>query len=176
MRSRLMVCSASLLLGVACGARTSVAGTDASDVESGACGELPSNNLCPTMANVGSTVTPTCVVGAPPPMTGGSIADGTYVIASSTFYASHCADFVPTVVPRDGTLVVSPGCMKLIETPFSVASVSTWTTMDNLLTTAALCGTPGSASTPYTATPTTLSELVSLPPPNSQFVVVFQKM
>ena len=74
-----------MMVASACG------GTAASPSPDGAspgmCGaDVPPGQACNMLANRAATITPTCVSGTMPVGTGGPIADGTYELASQTYY------------------------------------------------------------------------------------------
>jgi hypothetical protein len=120
-------------------------------------------------------VTPTCVSGAAPTMTGGTIAYGTYVLVSATVYPPLCTGV--TLPPPGGptTLLVSPGCVQSIDAQGG-AKTYTWTASGDILSMTEVC--PGSGSQPvissYAATATNLTELVPFSPAGV-IVSVFQK-
>jgi hypothetical protein len=125
-----------------------------------------------TLANTGSVVTPTCVAGSPPAMTGGTIAYGTYVLSAATAYTSSCSGVsLPTGGPT--TMLVSGGCMQTIDVTGG-AKTFTWSTTGATLTMNEVCPGAVTANLAYTATATTLSELAPLTA-QTQVVSVFQK-
>ncbi len=127
--------------------------------EAGVCGSGPPS-ACNQLANIGTVITATCVSGAPPTMSGGVIADGTYVLVSAAAYAASCTGVsLPTGGPT--TIVISAGCEQSIDVTGGAKTYS-WTTSGSTLSSVQVC--PGSFpfSLQYTATPTTLAELAPL--------------
>lgn len=102
-------------------------------------------------------IAPTCVVSTPPAMSGGAIADGTYVLVSATDYASSCSG-VPLPGGGPMTILVSAGCLQSIDTTDG-AQTYTWTTSGNAFVLDLVCPGMFSADVQYAATPTTLSWL-----------------
>jgi hypothetical protein len=81
---------------VACGSGSASSGGGTSPGSSGAgtsgaagtcSANIPDGGACNTIANVGPTVTRTCATGTIPTGTGGTIANGTYVLTAETYYA-----------------------------------------------------------------------------------------
>ena len=105
-------------------------------------------------------------------MTGGAIADGTYVLASATAYTSSCTGVMP---PTGGptTILVAGGCIQSIDVTGG-AKTDTWTTSGSTLTTVELCPGSSSFSVQYTATAGSLAELAPLSS-TIDVVAVFQK-
>jgi hypothetical protein len=141
-------------------------------MEAGVCGS-GSPGACNQVMNVGTVVNATCVTGSPPAMTGGTIADGTYVLVSATAYATTCSGVtLPTGGPT--TVVFAAGCEQSIDVTGG-AQTYTWTTSGSTLTTNEVCPGAGTVENiPYTATATTLAELAPLSA-NIQILSVFQK-
>jgi hypothetical protein len=162
-----------------CAAGLRDAGADGSDAadssqvarDAGVCGSGPPD-ACNRLANVGSVIKPTCVAGAPPAMSGGPIADGTYVLVSGMAYSSSCSG---VSLPAGGptTILVAAGCMQSVDANGG-AKTNMWTASGSTLSTAEVC--PGSSlfELSYTATPTTLSELDPVSPGIS-VISVFRK-
>jgi hypothetical protein len=105
-------------------------------------------------------------------MTGGPIADGTYVLASGTAYASTCSG-VSLSTGGPTTMLVSSGCVQSIDVTGG-AHTYTFLTSGSTLTWVELCPGSGSSDVTYTATSTTLSELEPLLP-GINGVLVFEK-
>jgi hypothetical protein len=144
---------------------------DGASAEAGVCGSGPPG-MCNTLANTGTVVTPTCVAGSAAAMSGGAIADGTYVLASATAYTSSCSGVsLPTGGPT--TMLVSGGCIQTIDVTGG-AHTYTWTTAGTTLTMTEICPASSTVNLPYTATATTLAELGPLSA-GIQVVSVFQK-
>jgi hypothetical protein len=88
-----------------------------SDVSTSTCGSGDlGGGVCNQMANVGEAVTPTCASGAPPTMTGGTIADGTYVMTAETLYGQGCGDSGVPMAPQAETYVLSGACLQAVLT------------------------------------------------------------
>jgi len=128
------------------------------------CGaNVPAGQACNSVQNIASPITPTCVTDTMPAGTGGAIVDGTYVLASQTYYnASGCS-----TVPISETIAVSAGCIQgalgdpiagSVSTSFVVQGNNiTWTlTCLRLPVDGASLMTDGPTKT-FTATPTTLT-------------------
>lgn len=152
------ICSVAFEDGGVDGSQTPDSSDDAP--EAGACGSGPPS-ACNQLANVGTVITPSCVAGDPPTMTGGPIADGTYVLVSGTAYTSTCSGVsLPTGGPT--TIFMSDGCMQTIDVTGG-AKTYTWTTSAGTLVMDQVCpGTLPPYDLEYTATPTTFSELAPL--------------
>ena len=155
-------------------AGTSASDADASTIkpaEAGPCGSGPPS-ACNGLANIGRVVIATCVAGAPPPMSGGAIADGTYAMVSATAYASSCAGLsLPTGGPT--TMLITAGCMQSVDVSGGAKTYS-FVTSGSTLSLVELC--PGASSTAmqYSATATSYSELAPFSP-GINVVSVFQK-
>src|SRR5262245_16882190 len=70
---------------------------------------VPPGQACSTLQNIASPITPTCVTGTMPNGAGGTILDGTYVLASQTYYN----DGACPMTPLSETVVISGGCIQL---------------------------------------------------------------
>ncbi len=139
--------------------------------EAGVCGASTAG-ACNQLPNIGTVITSACVAGAPPAMTGGAIADGTYVLVSATAYTSSCSGIqLPTGGPT--TLLLSAGCEQSIDI-MGGAKTYTFATSGSTLTENEVCPGSGSYPLPYTATATTLSELAPFTP-GVNIVSVFRK-
>lgn len=91
----------------------SACGSTAASPDGGApglCGAgVRPGQACNTLANTAPIVTPTCVIGTMPVGTGGTIADGTYALASQTYYQdTTCAK-----APLSETMSIAGGCVEL---------------------------------------------------------------
>lgn len=139
-------------------------------VDAGACGGVESP--CNTVANIGSVVTPTCVAGTPPTMTGGTILNGTYVLVSAQAYTSNCTALtLPTGGPT--TLVITDGCMQSIDAQGGAQNYAV-SEAGNELMLQRTCPGPLMYNETYSATSTMLSELAPLSA-TVMIVSVFQK-
>jgi len=131
---------------------------------------------CHHLAQLGGSVTATCSETAPPAMTGGMIADGTYVMSSATVYTSGtttCAGLVfPTGDPS--TLLVTAPCMQSIDLMGGAKSYAL-SASGSTLTLMEVCPNVSTSSVPYTASSSTFSELSSLAP-GIDLISVFQKL
>jgi hypothetical protein len=78
----------------------------------GAC-DMGSGSTCNSLSNQGLHVTPTCSTDSPPTMSGGTIADGTYVLKSATLYASSCSGATPAIGPT--TLHFTGSCVQSVD-------------------------------------------------------------
>ena len=131
-------------------------GDDASTTfvgDAGMCANSGSS-VCNDVANVGMKVTPACSDAGAPAMTGGAIADGTYVLVSVTVYAGDCTDVAQTAGPT--TLRVTGGCIESIDAQGGAPNYA-WSTSGNTLSLVSQCPDFENSPVPYTATPTSLS-------------------
>jgi len=114
-------------------------------------------SACNGVPELGEPPPLTCVVGAPPAMTGGSLLDGTYVLSTTTVYAANCIEGLGSSAPN--TLLVDGPCMQSAADPWEPAVVAvsySWSTSGDILDQQELCptATPGNTMT-YTASATT---------------------
>jgi hypothetical protein len=130
-----LVCVAAMTL-TAC--RTGISSPDGSSTDAASAGVCSSNvpqfQACNTLANIAPVVTPTCVTGAMPTGTGGTIVEGTYVLTSQTWYNDSSCD---TREPGQETIVISSGCYQAITT-LGTSSVS-FVVQDNNVTSMLTC-------------------------------------
>jgi hypothetical protein len=92
-------------------------GTDGAD---GSDGSLGDGGACTSLANVGPVVTPTCATGTEPIGTGGTLADGTYVLTSQTYYQSGQGGACPQF-PLAVTIAISQGSAQEVITAYAHA-------------------------------------------------------
>jgi major membrane immunogen (membrane-anchored lipoprotein) len=125
----------------------------------------PTQPGCNTLTDNSAPVNPTCTTGTMPTGTGGTIADGTYVLTSQTVYnaGSVCPD------PISETLVVTGGCVQIAGYVYSTGGgesvhvTAPLTVKDNLATLFPQCASPSPPLKPdfsersYTATSTTVT-------------------
>jgi len=115
-----------LAVGLGCGSSASTPGAaaDAADALAGADAALDAGadsldgGECNAIAQLGDPVTTSCDPGAPPAMTGGTIADGTYLLTESHFFG-NCDESV-----LSETLVVSQGTAQSITTDATTGMAS----------------------------------------------------
>ena len=116
---RFVAVSGALLLTAACG----------SGNPQGSCGSgpAPAGATCPTEPGCNSvnnqssqSVSTTCLSGTMPTGTGGTIADGTYVLTSQTFYNAGSACPNPTAE----TLVVTGSCAQAASVAYANGGVT----------------------------------------------------
>jgi hypothetical protein len=89
----------------ACGSST----TPGSDI-GGTCGNRPSAGpMCNSLTNVASPIVPTCKTGSVPTGTGGTPADGTYVLTAQTYYNVGGCDSPPIAA----TFALAGNCLQL---------------------------------------------------------------
>ena len=111
-------------------------------------------------SNESSQMTPTMQNGAPPTMTGGPIADGTYVVSSVIVYGQQ-----PTDDWDAATIVVLGNAFQLVAdssvggTPDHFFEAGTFTVAGNAFTSMITCPPGGGGTLPYTASPTTFDKL-----------------
>lgn len=149
---------------------------------SGTCGaNVPEGGACNTLSNVGPTVTQVCASGPMPIVgTGGTIADGTYVLTSAADYQSTSCSSEKI----SATYVIAGGCWQEVAQASSPGvSVSLVATLSvsvqgNQLTTTALCQSaqlPATATSTFTASGSTLTLFVPGKGNTSLGVQVFTK-
>jgi hypothetical protein len=71
---------------------------------------VPAGQPCNTLANVATSVTPTCVTEAMPAGTGGTIVDGTYVLTAQTYYNVPACPMSPI----SETVVIAGSCFQVV--------------------------------------------------------------
>ncbi len=150
-----------LLLGVGCGSSSSRsdAGDAASDViaplDGG--GDALDGGECNAIAQLGDPVTTSCDAGAAPAMTGGTIADGTYLLTESHFFG-NCDESV-----LSETLIVSQGTAQSITTDATTGMSSSrnltiaTTSGSSTLTQTETCPIKLMATVGFSATPAQLT-------------------
>jgi len=102
-----------LLIGIACGspaAKVDAGDAAGSDAALDGAGDALDGGPCTTIAQLADPVTTSCDPGAPPAATGGTIADGTYLLTESHFFGA-CESNV-----LSETLVVLQGTVQSIAT------------------------------------------------------------
>jgi hypothetical protein len=126
------------------------------DGGSAACGQT-TGGVCNDLQNLGTVVTAACSTAATPTMTGGAIADGTYVLTSATLYLSSCSDVIlPTGGPT--TIAIAGDCEQSIDASGG-AQTYTISTTGNVETQTRVCVGPLTVMQQYTATATSIAEL-----------------
>ncbi len=117
-----------LCAGAACGSSQVVSDAGdgpTSDAGAGSCSaNVPSGQACNTLTSVGAAITPTCVSGAIPTGTGGTIVDGTYTLTSQTYYGTTACSSTPV----NATLEIAGGCVQEVTSlpiPVTVSTVHT---------------------------------------------------
>ena len=110
--TRLSVVGA-LGLAVSAAACGGTAASSPDGASPGLCGaDVPPGQACNALANTAEIITPTCVSGAMPVGTGGAIVDGTYVLASQTYYEdTTCAK-----AKLSETIEIAGDCIQLVFT------------------------------------------------------------
>jgi hypothetical protein len=120
----------------------------------------PNGEVCNALATPGPLVTVECAPGAPPVPTGGSVADGSYVMTASSFYGAPCV--------QDEERIVWDVCGASWATAEHLVmdGMATSKTLDGIVTFSGAsvsfdpaCAPPGVTTTVfgYDATPTTLT-------------------
>ena len=158
--------------GAAAGGATAGAGGTAGCAASGLGGGAATDAgySCNTVVNSAPFVTPAGAPdggASPPPAAGGTLASGTYVLTSSTYYpSSTCTSWEPTAVTwvvnatsdTAGTFQLSFGTAANAITE-TLSYTTDGTTLTSLLTceTADPCSVGSTAMVPYSATPTSLT-------------------
>src|SRR5580658_3237055 len=72
-------------------------------------------STCTSIANVGSPVAITCPAGTPPAMTGGAIAEGTYVLAGLAYYGTNTGEGGACGITGPAeTFLISGGCWQAV--------------------------------------------------------------
>jgi hypothetical protein len=164
-------------------AGTEDASSDAPAVDGGSCGsQVPEGGVCNTIVSVAPQITPTCSGGALPTGTGGTVADGTYVLKSQTYYQSGSCGYGPI----SETDVISGTCLQQSITFFAGATAIPFTAstvvaaQGNEVTGTVTCESRPSCHIPtstFTATPTTLTifQPATAACGNSASVFVYEK-
>jgi hypothetical protein len=122
--------------------------------------DVPKGQACNSLTNVGTPVTPSCAQGAIPSGTGGTIVDGTYTLATQTYYGGSCSTEAVSA-----TLLIAGGCVQVVTGGSITTTASTSYTVagSNITRTTTCLDLPGvdasafSPDTPaltFTATPT----------------------
>jgi hypothetical protein len=149
------------------GAMTAPSGTGGSGGggstgSAGSTGGGGSSGLCNTLANVGTDVPVTTNAGAVPTMTGGQIADGTYVLTSQVVYAGGST---AGLGPLKQTFVIAGNTVQVVQKGQDNVDEHQTIQLDpsgTQLNFAYSCPTPGAKiDGPYTATATTFSVVLS---------------
>src|SRR5262245_49853480 len=97
------------------GAMTAPSGTGGTGGNTGGGG---SSGICNTLANVGTDVPVTTNAGAVPTMTGGQIADGTYVLTSQVVYAGGST---AGLGPLKQTFVIAGNTVQVVQSGSGMA-------------------------------------------------------
>lgn len=137
-----------LVLATACG------GDDTATVDAGASGDGNSQITCDPFTNAGTFVTPTSMPDAPPAMTGGTLADGTYVLTAWDQYNSTTNSNM-----HKETFVFEGGTLKHAEAggTTDIIRAGTFTTSDNELSMYLSCPIAAYVTVEYTATATSFA-------------------
>ncbi len=109
--------------------------------------------VCNGLSNDGPVVSKTGHPEAPPAMTGGTIADGTYILTATDQYNGHQGG-----TTHQEKWVFSGGSLQVVENdstnPGDVHLTATYTTSSNVFTLTATCPGAMTATMQYTATAT----------------------
>jgi hypothetical protein len=134
-------------------------------------GPADSGAPCNAVEQLGAQVAASCTDGGAPEVTGGTIADGTYVLTSATYYGTCVTSVLAeTVVVTGGSTIdsvvtFSNGTVERNNLTYSVAGTD--------LQQMHMCPLSDSTTTPFSATPSTLS--VSLTVDNATRVSVYTR-
>ena len=152
--------------------------TGATSTHSGATG----SQVCNDLTASGPAVPFVCASGSAPTLTGGTIVDGTYTLASFSAYGGVCAGVAPDAsvgISAESTLVISDNgtAAQLVSSTggAGVTGTATFAPVGNELSGDVTCGS-GSEFTnaTYSATPTSLT--LEAPVNSSLAVLVFDRM
>lgn len=116
-------------------------------------GEDTAVTACNTLVNDGAVISKTGHAEAPPAMTGGTIADGTYVLTALDQYNGHHGD---TTHKEKWAFSGSSVLAVSAEGGGDVRYAGTYSTAGNVLTLSITCPGPATISALYTATASTL--------------------
>src|SRR5580765_8429578 len=109
---RVLACVAVLPLACSSGLSSPPDGSSPDGASAGMCSaNVPQFQACNAVVSIAPVITPTCVTGAMPTGTGGTIVEGTYVMTSQTWYNDSSCD---SHVPVSRTMVVSDGCYQFV--------------------------------------------------------------
>ena len=145
------------------GSMTAPSGTGGSGGSTGSGGSMGGggsggSGLCNTLANVGTEVPVTTNAGAAPTMTGGQIADGTYVLTSQVVYAGRSTAGLGSLKQ---TFVIAGNTVQVVQSGEGGPDEHQTIQLDpsgGKLNFAYSCPTPGNRlDGPYTATATTFA-------------------
>jgi hypothetical protein len=156
-------------------------GASSDSVSPGMCGaDVPPGQACNMLANVATTITPTCVSGTIPVGTGGTIVDGTYVLTSQTYYQ----DTSCPMLPLSETIAIAGDCIQIVfGSIFSGTTSGRLTTQGNMFAGTQTCQhldvdaavtIMDAQMKTYTATSTTFT-LFSVYPTTGSDVAVFTR-
>jgi hypothetical protein len=139
----------------------------------GVCGgPMPEGGTCNAVVQRGALVQPTCAPGAPPRMTGGTVANGTYILTSETEYG--CPEAGGNGASSE-TFVVSGACIEsIIGSAETVTDTASW--QGNQITIRFLCPPGGGSAKTYTFTATSTTLAFLLTDQSPQRLQVFTKM
>jgi hypothetical protein len=126
-------------------------------------GPVPEGQICNSLVDNSTPITPTCATGEVPTGTGGTIVDGTYVLTSQTYYGqTSCSNRVPV----GGTYVFSGNCVQFANAKFGIRGSGAMVVQGNSIITTRTCvnspfdpadTTPDASTATFTATPNTFT-------------------
>ena len=128
------------------------------------------SNPCNSFANVSPTVTRTVDMGPAPPMTGGTIVDGTYIVSSIVQYNG---DTMPYTLSETSVIAGNVDAwVSSINGAIPTRYTTTFTTSNNQMAFAVCCPTPFNMTILYTTDGTTLSHI---DPANPNRVITYTR-
>jgi hypothetical protein len=142
---------------------------------------VPAGQECNTLQNMATPLTPTCATGTAPAGTGGTIADGTYVLTSTQDYGTDCA----TDLPVAETIAIAGDCIQSVFGDILAGTTSgRLATQGSSITFTRTClhldidgavTTQDSATNTYTATSTTFTLVGTNATTGNSSVAVFTR-
>jgi hypothetical protein len=116
----------------------------------------PASTVCNTLTDDGPTITLMAIIGQAPTPAGGTVVDGTYVLAATTLYTAATTMIPPTtssaVIQIAGSTMQQVGQINGQEKRYT----STFTVTGTSVATTDTCPAPSMGSHQYTATATEL--------------------
>lgn len=119
-------------------------------------GPPPPDGGCSTLVGIGAEITTVAAPTVAPPATGGTLADGTYVLTRSTLFTGPGGESGPTSIKRALTLRITGSTAEVARNKGAPQRASL-SVAGSKLNIAKVCPKVGSEEVEYTATPTSLS-------------------
>jgi hypothetical protein len=179
-RPLLVIVSSAILAAPACSSSSS--SNDGATTSGGQCSSsAEAGQVCNSIANTATAITPTCMQATMPTGVGGDIVDGTYVLTSQTYYnVTGC----PTTSFSE-TITIAGGCIQ-VASSFGTTSSTVVTSMNEITFTRTCVQTefdsaslsPDAPLMSFTASGTTFSLFTRNGPagnPNPDRIEVFTK-